>query len=421
MSEDDIDDALELLDESGDGEITFDGTPPPPPPPLGPPASSIIPLRQLTLSSSGDTAARRINTATMDRSNHILHALEFRDWWMEEKASEPEAAPAQMMTLKERMKALMKEQEDRQANIGHTNFQSDLANVNLQDKKAAVDAAGKAKKTKKFGWDIEKDLANRENTASVIMDLFNRQATTTTTQPGPTKRAPKWQVNTSVGFLATATADSVNRVKDMGDGDDEFMDDMGDDDDDGGEEIVFTTLKDRLASLALDDTVQGEESEDDEESEATAAAQATERKQAQEMSKETEDMNAARELREQATIEKQKAEDNERMAKDRAAKAAEAEAEAAANAAALSAEAEMAEIAAMAEEDQDEKAKLDAEYELKKMEAEAAQAAEEEAASLAASAQEEEQSAALEKLAAEESEAEARAKASEQAEVAAAA
>jgi hypothetical protein len=92
---------------------------------------------------------------------------------MEEKCKAAAPAPAQMMTLKERMKALMQEQEDRKKNVSHTDFNADLTGISLKEKKAAMDAAAKAKKAKKT-WDIQADLANRENTASVIMDLFNR-------------------------------------------------------------------------------------------------------------------------------------------------------------------------------------------------------------------------------------------------------
>ena len=79
-----------------------------------------------------------------------------------------------MLTLKERMKLLMQQQQERQQNMTRTDFKKDLVDVSLSDKKAAVDAASRGQATKKFGWDIQADLANRENTASVIMDLFNR-------------------------------------------------------------------------------------------------------------------------------------------------------------------------------------------------------------------------------------------------------
>lgn len=103
-----------------------------------------------------------------------MAAAEFVEWWKDEKADAAAAAAAPMMTLKERMKALMQEQMERQSNQTRTDFRSDLQGVSLSDKKAAVDAAQKAKNTKKYGWDIQADLADREHTASAIMNLFNR-------------------------------------------------------------------------------------------------------------------------------------------------------------------------------------------------------------------------------------------------------
>jgi Ca2+-binding EF-hand superfamily protein len=119
MSGGDIDDALDMLDENGDGEISFD---------------------------------------------------EFRDWWMEEKASQVQA---ESMSLKDRMKLLMQQQLEREAMITKTDFAADVADVDLGAKKAAMDKAKAERKSKKQ-WDIEGDLANREQTATAIMALFNR-------------------------------------------------------------------------------------------------------------------------------------------------------------------------------------------------------------------------------------------------------
>ena len=119
MAGGDIDDALDSIDENGDGEISFE---------------------------------------------------EFRDWWMEEKASQ---ATAETMSLKDRMKLLMQEQLQREQMITKTDFSADVADVDLSAKKAAMDKAKAARKAKKQ-WDIDADLANREQTASAIMALFNR-------------------------------------------------------------------------------------------------------------------------------------------------------------------------------------------------------------------------------------------------------
>ena len=119
MAGGDIDDALDSIDENGDGEITFE---------------------------------------------------EFSEWWMEEKASQVQA---ETMSLKDRMKLLMQQQLEREQMITKTDFSADVADVNLSAKKAAVDKAKAARKVNKQ-WDIEGDLKDREQTATAIMALFNR-------------------------------------------------------------------------------------------------------------------------------------------------------------------------------------------------------------------------------------------------------
>lgn len=86
-----------------------------------------------------------------------------------------------------------------------------------------MDRAKKAKKSKKT-WDIDADLADREQTASAIMNLFNRQAEAAEQVDTSSRRAnrqTKWHVETGVS-LGGVSGEAASTIKDM------------DDDDEGG-------------------------------------------------------------------------------------------------------------------------------------------------------------------------------------------
>ena len=83
-----------------------------------------------------------------------------------------------------------------------------------------MDRAKKAKKSKKT-WDIDADLADREQTASAIMNLFNRQAEAAEQVDTSSRRAnrqTKWHVETGVSLTVGGAAAPV--IKEMDDNDD---------------------------------------------------------------------------------------------------------------------------------------------------------------------------------------------------------
>ena len=112
---------------------------------------------------------------------------------MEERAT---LVQTQTMSLKDRMKLLMQEQLEREQRITKTDFAADVADVDLKAKKAAMDKAKAVKKSKKQ-WDIAADLADREQTATAIMALFNRQAEQAAAENVSSRRAnrqTKWHL-----------------------------------------------------------------------------------------------------------------------------------------------------------------------------------------------------------------------------------
>lgn len=147
-----IDEALEMIDVTGDGEISFEGAPP---------AVQTLPV-----------------CSAFRRWSHLIavSSTEFYLWWLDEKGfeDEEEEEPAKEMTLKDRMKLLMKEQEDRQANVKRTDFSKDFSTVSVSRAKESVlsDADARRKINSKT-WDIKADLEGRTSTAGAIMSLFS--------------------------------------------------------------------------------------------------------------------------------------------------------------------------------------------------------------------------------------------------------
>ena len=104
-----------------------------------------------------------------------VSVAEFYLWWLDEKGfEEEEEEPAKELTLKDRMKLLMKEQEERQNNVKRTDFSQDFSTVSISKAKESVQSdADSRRKIHSKTWDIKADLAERTSTAGAIMSLFS--------------------------------------------------------------------------------------------------------------------------------------------------------------------------------------------------------------------------------------------------------
>ena len=109
-----------------------------------------------------DDIAAALKTLDADGNGEISFS-EFSGWWEAEKGGS--SAPAQAMSVKDRMRALM-QQQAADAEVAKTDFAADLQDVDLAAKKAAMDKSLSEQKHLKKQWDVDEDLKDRETTAA---------------------------------------------------------------------------------------------------------------------------------------------------------------------------------------------------------------------------------------------------------------